>query len=170
MVNYSEVSGYPLVQHWSLRSVLYHVKLNQWVLSQGKQSHDSLLPLKDFTVCSGEKKSTTAAPELHRISSSGMQLIIRTHIISDRFKLDRIWLSIDLSWFTKTDIFAQTCLSCSCIKSGLDWCPLFFSPHLFYVHPRQFCIKVHEHMKTLTDQISQRVNLLHYICIKSPWN
>lgn len=35
MVNYSEVSGYPLVQHWSLRSVLYHVKLNQWVLSQG---------------------------------------------------------------------------------------------------------------------------------------
>lgn len=36
MVNYSEVSGYPLVQHWSLRSVLYHVKLNQWVLSQGK--------------------------------------------------------------------------------------------------------------------------------------
>uniref|UniRef100_A0A669F271 Astrotactin 1 n=1 Tax=Oreochromis niloticus TaxID=8128 RepID=A0A669F271_ORENI len=36
MVNYSEVSGYPLVQHWNLRSVLYHVKLNQWVLSQGK--------------------------------------------------------------------------------------------------------------------------------------
>lgn len=36
MVNYSEVSGYPLVQHWSLRSVLYHVKLNQWVLSQGR--------------------------------------------------------------------------------------------------------------------------------------
>uniref|UniRef100_A0A8C5I0L7 Astrotactin 1 n=1 Tax=Gouania willdenowi TaxID=441366 RepID=A0A8C5I0L7_GOUWI len=34
MVNYSEVSGYPLVQHWRLRSVLYHVKLNQWVLSQ----------------------------------------------------------------------------------------------------------------------------------------
>lgn len=36
MVNYSEVSGYPLVQHWKLRSILYHVKLNQWVLSQGK--------------------------------------------------------------------------------------------------------------------------------------
>lgn len=36
MVNYSEVSGYPLAQHWRLRSVLYHVKLNQWVLSQGK--------------------------------------------------------------------------------------------------------------------------------------
>ncbi|KAI9542010.1 Astrotactin-1 [Dissostichus eleginoides] len=36
MVNFSEVSGYPLVQHWSLRSVLYHVKLNQWVLSQAK--------------------------------------------------------------------------------------------------------------------------------------
>uniref|UniRef100_A0A8C7IY03 Astrotactin 1 n=1 Tax=Oncorhynchus kisutch TaxID=8019 RepID=A0A8C7IY03_ONCKI len=30
MVNYSEVSGYPLIQHWRLRSVLYHVKLNQW--------------------------------------------------------------------------------------------------------------------------------------------
>uniref|UniRef100_A0A674C387 Astrotactin 1 n=1 Tax=Salmo trutta TaxID=8032 RepID=A0A674C387_SALTR len=28
MVNYSEVSGYPLIQHWRLRSVLYHVKLN----------------------------------------------------------------------------------------------------------------------------------------------
>ncbi|XP_028832818.1 astrotactin-1 isoform X2 [Denticeps clupeoides] len=34
MVNYSEVSGYPLVQHWKLRSILYHVKLNQWTLSQ----------------------------------------------------------------------------------------------------------------------------------------
>lgn len=41
MVNYSEVTGYPLVQHWSLRSVLYHVKLNQWVLSQGKSLHAS---------------------------------------------------------------------------------------------------------------------------------
>uniref|UniRef100_A0A3P8ZV23 Astrotactin 1 n=1 Tax=Esox lucius TaxID=8010 RepID=A0A3P8ZV23_ESOLU len=29
MVNYSEVAGYPLIQHWRLRSVLYHVKLNQ---------------------------------------------------------------------------------------------------------------------------------------------
>uniref|UniRef100_A0A3Q2YBQ5 Astrotactin 1 n=1 Tax=Hippocampus comes TaxID=109280 RepID=A0A3Q2YBQ5_HIPCM len=38
MVNYSEVSGYPLVQRWSLRSVLYHVKLNQWVLSQAFSS------------------------------------------------------------------------------------------------------------------------------------
>ncbi|KAK5919271.1 hypothetical protein CgunFtcFv8_023175 [Champsocephalus gunnari] len=38
MVNFSEVSGYPLVQHWSLRSVLYHVKLNQWVLSQAFSS------------------------------------------------------------------------------------------------------------------------------------
>lgn len=38
MVNYSEVSGYPLVQHWNLRSVLYHVKLNQWVLSQGNST------------------------------------------------------------------------------------------------------------------------------------
>lgn len=35
MVNYSEVTGYPLVQHWKLRSVMYHVKLNQWALSQG---------------------------------------------------------------------------------------------------------------------------------------
>ena len=34
-VNYSEVAGYPLVQNWRLRSILYHVKLNQWVLSQG---------------------------------------------------------------------------------------------------------------------------------------
>ncbi|KAM6948581.1 astrotactin-1 isoform 3-T3 [Aplochiton taeniatus] len=38
MVNYSEVSGYPLIQHWTLRSVLYHVKLNQWVLSQAFSS------------------------------------------------------------------------------------------------------------------------------------
>ncbi|XP_022533461.2 astrotactin-1 isoform X5 [Astyanax mexicanus] len=38
MVNYSEVSGYPLVQHWKLRSILYHVKLNQWVLSQAFSS------------------------------------------------------------------------------------------------------------------------------------
>lgn len=53
MVNYSEVSGYPLVQHWSLRSVLYHVKLNQWVLSQGK--HGSLLPVNDFSVYLREK-------------------------------------------------------------------------------------------------------------------
>uniref|UniRef100_A0A8C1TNS0 Astrotactin 1 n=1 Tax=Cyprinus carpio TaxID=7962 RepID=A0A8C1TNS0_CYPCA len=35
MVNYSEVTGYPLVQHWKLRSIMYHVKLNQWTLSQG---------------------------------------------------------------------------------------------------------------------------------------
>ncbi|XP_062849987.1 astrotactin-1 isoform X4 [Trichomycterus rosablanca] len=38
MVNYSEVSGYPLVQHWKLRSILYHVKLNQWTLSQAFSS------------------------------------------------------------------------------------------------------------------------------------
>jgi len=37
MVNYSEVTGYPLVQHWKLRSIMYHVKLNQWTLSQGKK-------------------------------------------------------------------------------------------------------------------------------------
>lgn len=41
MVNYSEVSGYPLVQHWKLRSILYHVRLNQWTLSQGKCNPDS---------------------------------------------------------------------------------------------------------------------------------
>lgn len=61
MVNYSEVSGYPLVQHWSLRSVLYHVKLNQWVLSQGKPPHGSLLPANDFSVCA-EEKGAAAAP------------------------------------------------------------------------------------------------------------
>ncbi|XP_029106294.1 astrotactin-1 isoform X3 [Scleropages formosus] len=38
MVNYSEVSGYPLVQQWRLRSILYHVKLNQWTLSQAFSS------------------------------------------------------------------------------------------------------------------------------------
>nr|XP_006007430.1 PREDICTED: astrotactin-1-like [Latimeria chalumnae] len=34
MVNYSEVSGYPMVQTWKLRSHMYHVRLNQVVLSQ----------------------------------------------------------------------------------------------------------------------------------------
>ncbi|XP_064197725.1 astrotactin-1 isoform X2 [Anguilla rostrata] len=38
LVNYSEVSGYPLVQQWRLRSILYHVKLNQWTLSQAFSS------------------------------------------------------------------------------------------------------------------------------------
>ncbi|XP_064848797.1 astrotactin-1-like isoform X9 [Oncorhynchus masou masou] len=38
MVNYSEVSGYPLIQQWRLRSILFHVKLNQWVLSQAFSS------------------------------------------------------------------------------------------------------------------------------------
>ncbi|KAM9500569.1 astrotactin-1 isoform 2-T2 [Clarias gariepinus] len=38
MVNYSEVSGYPLLQHWKLRSILYHVRLNQWTLSQAFSS------------------------------------------------------------------------------------------------------------------------------------
>ncbi|KAI7809684.1 putative astrotactin-1, partial [Triplophysa rosa] len=38
MVNYSEVTGYPLVQHWKLRSIMYHVKLNQWTLSQAFSS------------------------------------------------------------------------------------------------------------------------------------
>uniref|UniRef100_A0A8C9W1H7 Astrotactin 1 n=1 Tax=Scleropages formosus TaxID=113540 RepID=A0A8C9W1H7_SCLFO len=46
MVNYSEVSGYPLVQQWRLRSILYHVKLNQWTLSQGK--FDFVAILKEF--------------------------------------------------------------------------------------------------------------------------
>uniref|UniRef100_A0A8C7P7U3 Astrotactin 1 n=1 Tax=Oncorhynchus mykiss TaxID=8022 RepID=A0A8C7P7U3_ONCMY len=59
MVNYSEVSGYPLIQHWRLRSVLYHVKLNQWVLSQAFSSaihsldgatlrHDFVSILREF--------------------------------------------------------------------------------------------------------------------------
>ncbi|XP_028667151.1 astrotactin-1 isoform X2 [Erpetoichthys calabaricus] len=34
MVNYSEVSGYPLVQQWKLKSIMYHVRLSQWTLSQ----------------------------------------------------------------------------------------------------------------------------------------
>uniref|UniRef100_F6TG92 Evolutionarily conserved-signaling intermediate in Toll pathway, mitochondrial n=1 Tax=Xenopus tropicalis TaxID=8364 RepID=F6TG92_XENTR len=34
MVNFSEVSGYPLIQHWTVRSVIYHVRLNQPSLSQ----------------------------------------------------------------------------------------------------------------------------------------
>ncbi|KAL1280529.1 hypothetical protein QQF64_015129, partial [Cirrhinus molitorella] len=38
MVNYSEVTGYPLVQHWKLRSIMYHVKLNQWAHSQAFSS------------------------------------------------------------------------------------------------------------------------------------
>ncbi|KAJ8357623.1 hypothetical protein SKAU_G00204170 [Synaphobranchus kaupii] len=38
LVNYSEVSGYPLVQRWRLRSILYHAKLNQWALSQAFSS------------------------------------------------------------------------------------------------------------------------------------
>ena len=68
MVNYSEVSGYPLVQHWSLRSVLYHVKLNQWVLSQGKITlhllmkrikHDvTVYPEGNFAPCCREQNST----------------------------------------------------------------------------------------------------------------
>uniref|UniRef100_A0A8C3HM96 Astrotactin 1 n=1 Tax=Chrysemys picta bellii TaxID=8478 RepID=A0A8C3HM96_CHRPI len=34
MVNFSEVSGYPLLQHWKVRSVMYHVRLNQLTISQ----------------------------------------------------------------------------------------------------------------------------------------
>ncbi|XP_069793568.1 astrotactin-1 isoform X3 [Narcine bancroftii] len=33
MVNFSEVAGYPMVQHWNLKSTQYHVKLNQRTLS-----------------------------------------------------------------------------------------------------------------------------------------
>ncbi|XP_051866961.1 astrotactin-1 isoform X2 [Pristis pectinata] len=33
MVNFSEVAGYPMVQHWKLKSTQYHVKLNQRTLS-----------------------------------------------------------------------------------------------------------------------------------------
>ncbi|XP_005609749.1 astrotactin-1 isoform X1 [Equus przewalskii] len=34
MVNFSEVSGYPVLQHWKVRSVMYHSKLNQVTVSQ----------------------------------------------------------------------------------------------------------------------------------------
>ncbi|KAI4578439.1 hypothetical protein MJG53_011294 [Ovis ammon polii x Ovis aries] len=34
MVNFSEVSGYPVLQHWKVRSVMYHIKLNQVTVSQ----------------------------------------------------------------------------------------------------------------------------------------
>ncbi|XP_028936416.1 astrotactin-1 isoform X2 [Ornithorhynchus anatinus] len=34
MVNFSEVSGYPLLQHWKVRSVMFHVRLNQVTISQ----------------------------------------------------------------------------------------------------------------------------------------
>lgn len=34
MVNFSEVSGYPLLQRWKVRSVMYHVRLNQGSISQ----------------------------------------------------------------------------------------------------------------------------------------
>uniref|UniRef100_A0A8C6MTX2 Astrotactin 1 n=1 Tax=Mus spicilegus TaxID=10103 RepID=A0A8C6MTX2_MUSSI len=34
MVNFSEVSGYPVLQHWKVRSVMYHIKLNQAAISQ----------------------------------------------------------------------------------------------------------------------------------------
>ncbi|XP_049490994.1 astrotactin-1 [Panthera uncia] len=34
MVNFSEVSGYPVLQHWKVRSVMYHIKLNQVAVSQ----------------------------------------------------------------------------------------------------------------------------------------
>lgn len=36
MVNFSEVSGYPVLQHWKVRSVMYHIKLNQATVSQGE--------------------------------------------------------------------------------------------------------------------------------------
>uniref|UniRef100_A0A8C5Q6G2 Astrotactin 1 n=1 Tax=Leptobrachium leishanense TaxID=445787 RepID=A0A8C5Q6G2_9ANUR len=34
MVNYSEVTGYPIVQHWTVRSVMFHVRLNHPAVSQ----------------------------------------------------------------------------------------------------------------------------------------
>lgn len=37
MVNFSEVSGYPVLQHWKVRSVMYHIRLNQATVSQGEQ-------------------------------------------------------------------------------------------------------------------------------------
>lgn len=38
MVNFSEVSGYPLLQHWKVQSVMYHVRLNQLTISQCKHA------------------------------------------------------------------------------------------------------------------------------------
>lgn len=45
MVNFSEVSGYPVLQHWKVRSVIYHIKLNQVAVSQGEHSGKPPLPL-----------------------------------------------------------------------------------------------------------------------------
>lgn len=45
MVNFSEVSGYPVLQLWKVRSVMYHIRLNQVTVSQGERgSEPSLLP------------------------------------------------------------------------------------------------------------------------------
>ena len=38
MVNFSEVSGYPLLQHWKVQSVMYHVRLSQLTISQCKHA------------------------------------------------------------------------------------------------------------------------------------
>jgi len=45
MVNFSEVSGYPVLQHWKVRSVMYHIKLNQVAVSQGEHGSKPSLPL-----------------------------------------------------------------------------------------------------------------------------
>lgn len=76
MVNYSEVSGYPLVQQWRLRSILYHVKLNQWALSQGKLKE---LPVFDRG-CDGFSISAK-----HGVMSQPNQS--RILVISDRITL-----------------------------------------------------------------------------------
>ena len=44
MVNFSEVSGYPVLQRWKVRSVMYHIKLNQVTISQGECSCQLSLP------------------------------------------------------------------------------------------------------------------------------
>ncbi|XP_006907963.1 astrotactin-1 [Pteropus alecto] len=40
MVNFSEVSGYPVLQLWKVRSVMYHIRLNQATVSQGNSPSD----------------------------------------------------------------------------------------------------------------------------------
>jgi hypothetical protein len=38
MVNFSEVSGYPVLQRWKVRSVMHHITLNQAAISQGERA------------------------------------------------------------------------------------------------------------------------------------
>ena len=55
MVNFSEVSGYPVLQHWKVRSVMYHIKLNQVTVSQGERSCEPSQPLAYGVPSQGRK-------------------------------------------------------------------------------------------------------------------